>query len=473
MSQLVHSPSPQPHLREEGTFDLHRAGLPNGLRVWVKPRPGTATVALLLQVPVGSRHETKTNNGISHFLEHMVFTGTAKWSEQEVMEVIRRRGGEVNARTAAEDTVYWLNLKADDLDLGLEWLAEVVFRSQLAEDKFQKERQVIIQEKGGEIGAFETFEEWIEDLGLGWNVFRAVRQRLFPRSSLLLPVIGYDGSLRRITYPQLKAFYGQHYVPNNATLIVVGDVQAGDVLARAAQYFGSFPAGEPPPRPTAPPPPVGGFNLRLRGPNVNNQGQLLLGAPLPGLNHPDRWALSVLSEILDMRLTRDIRFQRGLVYGIDVYPALYTDAGHFVVYTTADSGKFDEILREVENQLGAAMRGELDLAAVEEAKTALRGRWLLGIESNADLAWWLTEMSLFIPDDQPVPDVFAELDAVTPEAVARVAREYLAPAKRYRAIHRPGLTPASFANPAVVGLALGLGAWLIARRRAKKAASKH
>lgn len=449
-------------------FDLHRDRLANGLRVWVKPRPGTATIALLLQVPVGSRHETKANNGISHFLEHMLFTGTAKWPEQEVMEVIRRRGGEANARTASEDTVYWLHLKADDLDLGLEWLAEVVFRPQMAEDKFQKERQVIIQEKGGEIGAFETIEEWIEDLGLGWNVFRAVRRRLFPSSSLLLPVIGYDGSLRRITYPQLKGFYQQHYLPNNTTLIVVGDVHAEDVLARAAQHFGAFPAGERPPRPTAPPPPVGGFNLRLRGPNVNNQGQLLLGAPLPGLNHPDRWALSVLSEILDTRLTRDIRFKRGLVYGIDVYPALYTDAGHFVVYTTADSGKFEEILLEVEGQLESAMRGEIDSAAVDEAKTALRGRWLLGIESNADLAWWLTEMSLFTPDDQPVPDVFAELDAVTPEALARVACEYLAPAKRYRAIHRPGLTPASFAHPVVVGLALAGVAWWAARRVSRR-----
>src|SRR5947199_165772 len=85
-------PSPAPLLREEGMFDLRRARLDNGLRVWVKPRPGTATVVLLLQVPVGSRSETKANNGISHFLEHMLFTGTARWSEEEVVEVIRRRG---------------------------------------------------------------------------------------------------------------------------------------------------------------------------------------------------------------------------------------------------------------------------------------------------------------------------------------------------------------------------------------------
>src|SRR5262245_11314177 len=84
-------------LQETGMFDVRRARLGNGLRLWTKLRPRTGTVLILLQVPVGSRHETEANNGISHFLEHMLFTGTAQWNEREVMEVIRRRGGEANA----------------------------------------------------------------------------------------------------------------------------------------------------------------------------------------------------------------------------------------------------------------------------------------------------------------------------------------------------------------------------------------
>jgi predicted Zn-dependent peptidase len=463
--------SPAPQLREEGMFALHRPTLPNGLRVWVKPRPGTGTVFLALQVPVGSRHETEANNGISHFLEHMLFTGTAKWTEQEVIESVRRRGGEVNARTAAEDTVFWLHLRADDLDFGMDWLAEVVLRSKLSEDKFKKERQIIMQEKGGDYGVFQSLFEWIEDVGLGWNVFRAVRHRLFPKSTLLLPVIGDDTSLRRISHAQVREFYRQHYTSNNMTLIVVGDVKAEHVTARAAHHFGAFPAGALPPRPVAPPPPEGGFNLRLRGPNINDQGQLLLGAPLPGMNHPDRWALTVLSEILHTRLTQDIRFRRGLVYGIDVYPAMYTDVGYFVVYTTADSNKFDEILAEVEKRLGEALRGEIDPQAVVEAKNAIRGRLLLGMESNSDLGWWLAELSLFTPEGAPVPDLFAEVEAVTPADVTRVARAYLSPERRYQAIHRPGLTPSTLARPAVVGLGLaltGVGAWLLARGRGRR-----
>jgi predicted Zn-dependent peptidase len=425
-------------------------------------------VYLVLLARVGSRHETEANNGISHFLEHMLFTGTPKWGEADVMEVVRRRGGHANARTTREDTAFWLHLQASDLDFGLDWLTEVVFRSQLPEAKFKKERNIIIQEKGGNVGRFDALFEWLEDRGLGWNVFRAVRHRLFPESSLLLPVIGDDDSLGRITYAQVTEFYRKHYLPNNMTLIVVGDVKPDDVLARAARHLGGFPAGELPPRPVTPPPPEGGFNLRLRGPNINEQGQILLGAPLPGMDHPDRWALGVLAEILDTRLTRDIRYQRGLVYGIDVYPALYTDCGYFVVYTTADSNKFDEILGEVEQQLERAIRGEIAAAEVDEAKTALRGRWLLGMEGNGDFAWWLAEMSLFTPEGTPLPDAFAELNAVSAADVARVARAYLSGEKRYQAIHRPGLTPARLVRPAaaVLGLTLaGLGVWLLARSR--------
>ena len=448
-------------------FALQRGRLANGLRLWVKPRPGTGTVMLLLQVPVGSRHESKADNGISHFLEHMLFTGTARWNELEVVEVIRRRGGESNARTAREDTVYWLHLKAEDLELGLDWLAEVVFRPTLAAAKFAKERQVIIQEKGGEIGALEQVGEWIEDLGLGSNVFRAVRHRLYPKSSLLLPVIGDDRSLRRIKYQHLTDFYKRHYQPNNMTLIVVGDVTQAQVHAGAERSLGGFATGPLPPRPTTPAALPSNFSLRLRGPNVNDQGQILMGAPLPGMNHPDRWALGVLAEILDNVLTQDIRYKRGLVYGIDVYSALYTDVGYFVVYTVADSARFPEILAEVEAQIGRALRGELDPQTVVEAKSAIRGRLLLGMESNADFAWWLAGASLIVGDGQPVPNLFEMVDAVQPADVARVARDYLSPEKRYQAIHRPAVTPASFRRPALItaGLAaVGLGAWWLHRR---------
>ncbi|MBI4769888.1 MAG: insulinase family protein [Chloroflexi bacterium] len=452
----------------EDIFDLTRTTLSNGFRAWTHARPGTGTVALRLVVPVGSRHETRQNNGVSHFLEHMLFTGTARWPEHEVSEIIRRRGGEVNAYTGVEETVYWLHLPAGDLDLGLDWLAEILFRSTLAPEKFEKERRVIITEKGGQYGRFEALYDWIEDRGWGWSVFRAVSHRLYPDSPLLLPTIGKDASLTRLTRDDLLAFYGAHYLPNNMTVVAVGDVTPQAVEAAARAHFGGIPPGPLPARPVTPPDRPGDFHLRLRGPGINEQGQILLGAPIPGLGHPDRWALTLLAEMLETRLTRDIRYQRGLVYGVNANPSMYTDVGYFEIYTTAESVHFPEILAEVEGQLAHAIAGQFTEAELDEARAALRGRMILNSEGNADQASWLASISLYTREDQPLPNAFTAIERVTLADVGRVARAYLAPHKRFSAIHRPGFTPARLRLPALTAAGLasaGLALWLLRRAR--------
>jgi predicted Zn-dependent peptidase len=192
-------------------YDLQRYTLQNGLRLWCVPRPNSQTVALMVQVAVGSRVETEANNGISHFLEHLVFTGTERWSEAEVTDVVRRRGGECNAQTSREETTYYLHIAAEELEFGLDWLHQVLFKPTLTKEKFEKERQVIINEKGGEIDYLRRAWEWVEDHNLGWSVARALRRRVFPGSSFLLPIIGSDKSLNAITHEDLLAHYQNYY----------------------------------------------------------------------------------------------------------------------------------------------------------------------------------------------------------------------------------------------------------------------
>ena len=447
-----------------------RHTLPNGLRLWIKPRPGTGTLALLGQVPVGARYENKDNNGISHFLEHMVFTGTRRWNEDEVMEVIRRRGGSVNARTGREDTIFYLHVKADDLPLGLEWLSEVLFRPALADDKFDKERKVIINEKGGQFGWLEDLFEWIEDRGWGWNVFRTVRMHLWGRdNSLHLSVIGKDKSLNAITLDELRRYHQRYYVPNNITLLIVGDCDPQEVIDRATAVFGEIPSGPPPQRPPTPSVRESAAHFRLHGPSFNEQGQWMLAAPLPGLLHPDRHALIVLSEILETVLTRKIRHERGLTYGISVYPALYCDLGYFTIYTSVDDDRFDEVGELVYAEVERARSGGLTATELDEAQHSIRGRTILSMEGNLDHAWWLSEESMFTPDDRPIPDFLEAVAAVTLDDLQRVAQTYLAGDKLIDVHHRPALTPKRAIRPAVAlgALALvgGVVGWLWWRNR--------
>ena len=196
--------------------------LPNGLRVWIEPRPDSESVTALLVVRVGSRYETPANNGISHFVEHLVFDGTEKWpTEEAVADAITHRGGNWNGWTDEETTTYFVQLAQHDFDLALDWLSQVVFHPTFPADKVNKERDIIFEEKMGRYGWLLNA---LDALGLGYDLDRDVRRALFPGSTLGLRIIGEDASLDKITRQSLLDYYHTHYLPTNSALIIVGNV---------------------------------------------------------------------------------------------------------------------------------------------------------------------------------------------------------------------------------------------------------
>lgn len=445
--------NPTPH------FQLHRHTLANGMRIWCLPRPNTGTVALITQLPVGSRTETKTNNGISHFLEHMLFTGTERWNENEVTDVVRRRGGECNAYTARESTNYHIHVAVQDVEFGMDWLHQLLFKPTLLPEKFEKERQVIINEKGGEFDRLQSLWEWVEDHNLGWHVARAVRRRIYPNSPLLLPIIGRDKTLKAITHEQMVDYHRRYYVPNNVTLIVVGDIDPAQVFELAEATFGNLPShpspNTHPPVKIVPKP----FHVRLMGPSPNEQGQFLIGVMLDHGDHSDRFSWWVIEEMLENACMRDIRFELGLTYGVNVFTVLYTDTGYFCIYTTANVEEFERIKQIVEKHVNRLVQGDFTAAELAEAQTALRGRALLNLQDNMELAWWLSTDALAKTQDAaPILDYFAEVSRLTPNDVQRVAQQYFAPEKRFSIEHRPIITPRRLKPMAAVAALSMVGA---------------
>jgi|DewCreStandDraft_2_1066082.scaffolds.fasta_scaffold03510_2 predicted Zn-dependent peptidase len=448
------------HQMEADLFTVERFTLDNGLRVWCKPRPGTGTVALLLQVRVGTRYETKANNGISHFLEHMVFTGSERWTEEEIKEAIRRRGGSWNGTADYEDTTYEVHLRAADLAFGLDWLAEVVFRPTLPPEMVDRERSVIIEEKGGRLSRWLV---WLDDLGFGYDLGRAVRRGMFPGSALGLYVIGEDSSLAHIGRKELLAHHRRTYLPNNMTLIVVGDVTPQAVQREVQTFFGGFAPGPLPPRPATPPQVGRPLRIRLRGPEITDRAGLLMGGRTGGLADPDRFAQEVLAEVLEHALIEDLRYRQALVYDISAEIVAYTDVGLFTIATTCDGGSLNRVRLSINRHIRRICEGELSEAALAEARAALRGRALLGLESNLELAWWLASEALHERPDAPVPNYFAELDRVTRDDVIRAARTVFRPETRFEAVHRPFITVARGVRLLAAGL--GLAAATLALRR--------
>ncbi|NIV34757.1 MAG: hypothetical protein GWN58_36455, partial [Anaerolineae bacterium] len=176
-------------------FPLYRRTLPNGLQVWVQPRSDSESVTALLVLRAGSRYEVLSNSGVSHFVEHMVFAGTERWTEQEIKDVIRRRGGRWNGWTGPETTTYFAQVAAGDFDIALDWLAEVVFHPTFPADKVDTERQIIFQERMGRYGWLINL---LDDLGFGYELDRDIRRALFPDSSIGQRVAGEDASLDKL-----------------------------------------------------------------------------------------------------------------------------------------------------------------------------------------------------------------------------------------------------------------------------------
>jgi predicted Zn-dependent peptidase len=447
-------------------FPIERFSLANGLQVWVQPRDDSQSVAAMLVFRVGARDESRELSGISHFVEHMLFTGSERWGEDEIKTFISQRGGRWNGWTGYEQTTYFAQVAAQDTPLALDWLAEVAFRSTFPPDKIDKEREVIFQEKAGRYG---WLINGLDGLGFGYELDRDVRRALYPDSSLGQRIIGEDDSLDRTGRDELLAYYQRYYTPANATLVLVGRSDPAQVRAWAEQYFGALPAGTPAPVPPAPPEsPPGPHQVVVRGPLLTDRASLMLGARTVGWSHPDSYALNVLSELLSRQLTETIRYQRGLVYGLWAYNSSFSDTGYFVVSTTASSASEAEIRREIEAAIAAVSAGQLDAARVDEAKAALVGRWALSMEDNVSRADYLADCTMLLGVDQAVPDRAALLMAVTPDDLVRVANRYLTPEASYVGVHRPLLTVAGGAawGGAIVGVGVLAGAgWYFRRRR--------
>lgn len=428
-------------------FAVERFVLPNRLQVWVQPRADSQSVAAMLVFRAGARYERPEESGISHFVEHMLFTGTERWREDEVKSAIARRGGRWNGWTSYERTTYFAQVAAADTPAALDWLAEIAFRSTFPADKIDKEREVVFQEKAGRYGGFVNA---LDGLGFGYELERDVRRALYPGSSLGQRVIGSDAALDAIGREQLLAYYRAHYTPANATLIVVGRVRPEQIRALAEQYFAGIPAGERVAPPAAPPAtPPGPHEVTVRGPLLTDQSSLMIGARSVGRGHPDRYALDVLGDLLRSELTEEIRYRRGLVYGLWAGNTAFDDTGYFAISTSAAGGRHGEIAGVIRSHLATMRAGTIDPARVEEARAAVAGRWALAMEDNVKRAEYLADWSSLLDPSAPVPDYAAAVGAVTAADLARVADTYFAPEASFEAAHVPVFT--------VAGGALWLG----------------
>ncbi len=418
--------------------------LSNGMKVLLVEVPKAPVATVQVWYKVGSRNEVMGRAGLSHMLEHMMFKGTARYPKGSFSRIVRKNGGIDNAFTGQDFTAYFENLAADRVGLALELEADRMQGLTLDHNEFQTERDVVKEER----------RLRSEDDPQGALV-EALFAHAFLSHPYHWPVIGWFADLDAMSLEDLQRHYDTFYSPNNATLVVVGDIKAESLLPTIKRLFEPIPKGPSPKQTLTPEPEQRGERRFL----LKREAQVpfvMMGFRVPNYSNEDSYALEILEAILShgksSRLYQSLVYDQknSLAVGAE-YSVLQTDPGLFYFYALVNpsakiEGVEESIQREIvrlqneppsEQELQRA-KNQVEAARVFEQDSNFRYAMLMGQAESVGAGWRRI-------------DQFAEhIRAVTAKDIQRVAKQYLIPDKRTVGILIPLPSPPPELPPTAV-----------------------
>jgi len=432
---------------------VHERTLDNGLKVLVKRDDRAPIVTSQVWYKIGSSYEHGGLTGVSHVLEHMMFKGTENLEPGEFSRIIAANGGDENAFTGRDYTAYFQTLAADRLPVAFELEAERMRRLTLPEDEFLKELEVVKEER-----RLRTDDD-PESL-----TFERFNATAYEASPYRIPTIGWASDLDAMQVEDLRHWYRKWYAPNNATLVVVGDVDPEQVFALAEKYFGPLePETIGQPKPRDEPEQQGEKRLIVKAPA--KEPYLLMGWKTPALGHADAswepYALEMLASVLDGGASS--RFSRELVRGERIaasagasYSAFNRLPGMLLIDGTPAKGHDiadlqQALLAQVErlknepvgaNEL-ARIRSQLIAGKVYEKDSVFYQAMQIAQLETVGLGWELAD------------EYVEHLSAVTPEQVQAVAKKYLTDDNRTVAVLDPQPIDEAHAHASMAGVTGG------------------
>lgn len=383
---------------------------PNGLRVVGERLTHVRSCTVGVWVKVGSMNELPTENGLSHFIEHMVFKGTKTRTARDIAEEMDDVGGQLNAFTSKDCTCYYAKVIDEDLRLAVDILSDLALRPRFDDGELQKERGVILEE-------IAMVEDTPEDL-----VGEVLSEAQF-EGSLMRPILGTEELIRAYTRDDLLAYWRRHYRPQSTVVAIAGNYDWDTLLALVGEFFGDFPdQGEA----LA----AGGEQAILSGRKAREkdteQLQISLGYPGVALGSDDVYALSVFNNALgggmSSRLFQRIREELGMAYSVYTYPVSYPGVGTFTIYAGTSPENGEVVLREIQAELQKALDGGFTDKEFKSAKAQLKGGFLLGLESSSGRMQSIGRSTLLLDRLTPPEETLAKIEAVTMEDVLRVGR---------------------------------------------------
>ena len=387
--------------------------LENGLRVITEAWPHTEAASVGIWVRTGSRDERPEENGLSHFIEHLVFKGTRRRSALDIVREIESVGGTINAFTAKEYTCFHAKVLDKDLPLALDVLCDLLTEPLFDPVELEKERMVILQE-------IKMADDVPDD-----HIYDLFHRSFWGDHPLGLPIIGTKETVSSFSREQIEGFFRRRYTPERMIVAAAGHIEHEEVVREVEKRLGSIPPSDdhrPEPRAEGG---KGGVGVEYR---ELEQVHLCLGVRGIPYAHPNRFAGYVLHTILggnmSSRLFQEIREKRGLTYSVYSFMNSYRDSGVLGVYAGTTKEELDEVIDLILRELRRMKAGEIEEREVQVAKEYLKGNMVLALESSDGRMSRLAKNEIYFGRHIPLEEALRELDRVDVERVLEATREF-------------------------------------------------
>lgn len=393
---------------------IRRQVLPNGLTLLTETMPNIRSVCLGVWLKQGSRHETEEENGISHFIEHLLFKGTERRTAQEIAKAIDSIGGQCDAFTSKEYTCFYSRVLDEHMGLAFDLLADIVLHPRFDPEHIEKERKVIFEE-------IKMVEDSPDEL-----VYDLFTETIWRDHPLGRPIQGTVASVTRLGPDLLGRFFRTSFHPGNVVVSAAGNLDHDRLAALVTETFSGMTDGRSP-RPINAP--DHRAEIVLREKKELEQLHLCIGVPAFQQSHPDRYSGYVLNTLLggtmSSRLFQSIREDRGLAYNVFSAINSFADTGYFAVYAATRPGGGGEVVKQICEELVRLKEVRVDDVELKGAKDHLKGNLMLSLESSSSRMSNLARQDIYFGRQFSLDEIIAGIDNVTGEAVQALARSVL------------------------------------------------
>jgi len=386
--------------------------LKNGLKLITVPMTGTKTITILVMVKTGSKYENKKNNGISHFLEHMFFKGTAKRPTTLILaSELDKVGAEFNAFTSKEYTGYWVKVDSSKIKLAVDIVSDMLLHSKFDFKEIEREKGVIIEEINMRhdnpiIHIEDVFEECLYgDSPAGWEV------------------IGHKENILKLTRQDLLAYLNSQYGAGSTIVCLAGNIKGGgeELISRYFSHLGKTDFKDKEKIKEKQIKPQIKINYKKTG-----QANISLGVRGIPIGHKDEFILKVMSIILggsmSSRLFTELRERKGLAYYVSTQAEFYTDSGYLTTQAGVPVEKVEAAIKIILSEYKKLKNILVSEKELKRTKDLIRGRSVIKLEASDDMAGWYAERAIMSDKILPPESFFKKVDQVKSRDIKTVAR---------------------------------------------------